>query len=161
MKEKDLYPGIRDWLYKILKSKYKNKKSAAYDTSEKNLNKFIQEKGWISLSPEYAEYEIKVDILGVVFDKDKIDFLLIEVKNTKISLKDISQLIGYTRVVKPINSMILSPNWVSDPVKKLFEVYKRFDVLKYEKIKIIKVCKWDQEKKDIDYRFIYPSLPLF
>jgi len=155
-KEKDLYPPIKKWLKTLLESNYPKKKIQTYDTSRIYLNKFIQDKNWISLCPQYAPYQIKIDILGVLFEKNNIKFVLVEVKNTRISLKDISQLIGYTRVVNPLHSIIISPYWISDPVKILFDTYKRNDILKFGN-KSIKICKWDLNKKNVDYNFKYPS----
>ena len=114
----------------------------------------------MSYRSDYSTYQIKIDILGVLIENKNLDFVFIEVKNKKIGLKDISQLLGYSRVVTPIHSLIISPLWVSEPVKILFETYRRFDILKYFDERNIKVCKWDDDKEDIDYNYIYPNKPL-
>jgi len=160
IKEKALYPSIKTWLENLLKSNFPKKGVYTYNTSSIYLNNFIQDKNWISLCPEYVAYQIKIDILGVLIEKDKIDFILVEVKKTKISLKDISQLIGYSKVVRPLHSFILSPLWISDPVKILFESYRRYDILNFFENRKIKVCKWDTDKKDVDFIYIYPNKPL-
>jgi len=159
-KEKDLYPKIRKWLEDLLKSYYPKKTVYSFDTSTIYLSKFIQDKNWISYRSDYATYQIKIDILGIIIKKENLDLVFVEVKNTKISLKDISQLIGYSRVAKPLHSLIVSPKWVSDPVKILFDIYRRFDILKYNDNKYIKIGKWDVDKDDLDYNFIYPNKPL-
>ncbi|MHA1492007.1 MAG: hypothetical protein ACTSRI_20445 [Promethearchaeota archaeon] len=159
-KEKDYYPIIKKWLKELLISNYPKKKVYTFDTSQIYLNKFIQDKNWTSYRSDYPTYQIKIDILGVLIEKDNLDFIFIEVKNIKISLKDVSQLLGYSRVAKPLHSLIISPKWISNPVKILFDTYRRFDVLKYNENKYIKICKWDDNKKDIDYNYIYPGKPL-
>ncbi|MFW9874336.1 MAG: hypothetical protein ACFFG0_14620 [Candidatus Thorarchaeota archaeon] len=160
IKEKDLYSVIKDWLKNLLKSYYPRKKIDTYDTSSVFLSKFIQDSNWMKYRDDYATYQIKIDILGVLIYQKNLDFVFVEVKNTKISLKDISQLIGYSRVAKPLYSFIISPKWVSDPVRSLFEKYRRFDILTYDKNRIIKIVKWDCEKRDIDFNYIYPKSEL-
>ncbi|MHA1196164.1 MAG: hypothetical protein ACTSRH_09325 [Promethearchaeota archaeon] len=159
-KEKDLYPEIKNWLDNLLKEYFPKKKVYSFITSNIYLSKFIQDKNWIEYCSDYATYQIKIDILGVLIEKTELEFIFIEVKNSKISLKDVSQLIGYSKVAQPLFSIILSPKWVSDPVKILFEIYRRYDILKYNSDKFIKIGKWDPEKKDIDYNKIYPNKPL-
>ncbi|MHA1271800.1 MAG: hypothetical protein ACTSVV_15955 [Promethearchaeota archaeon] len=160
-KEKDYYPTIREWLKNLLKSRFPGKKIDTFDTSQIYLSKFIQNKNLTSYRSDYPTYQIKIDILGIIMDNQGLEFIFVEVKNKKISLKDISQLLGYSRVAKPLLSLILSPKWISDPVRILFDTYRRFDILNYEINKQLKICKWDDDKNDIDYNYIYPGKPLF
>ncbi|MFO7797859.1 MAG: hypothetical protein ACQERB_05665 [Promethearchaeati archaeon] len=161
MKEKDYYPIIKVWLRNLLESYFPNKNIHVFDSSNIYLDKLIQENNWTNYRSDYATYQIKIDILGVIIDDGKMDFVFIEVKNTKISLKDVSQLLGYSRVANPIYSIITSPKWISKPIRILFDTYRRFDILKYDHNRTIKVCKWDKNKNDIDYNLIYPGKPLF
>lgn len=156
MKEKDLYEPIQGWLQTLLENYYPSKRIRTFITSEVSLAKFIQSKGWMDKFPGYMTYECKVDVLGLIEGNRKADFILIEVKLKPLSLTNIAQLIGFTRVIKPLHSLIISPKWLSSPMKTLFDIYRRFEILTFGKNQSIRICKWDTEKKDIDYNFIYP-----
>lgn len=90
-KEKDLYPKICSWLEDLLKSYYPKKTIYSYDTSNIYLSKFIQDHNWISYRSDYVTYQIKIDILGIIIKNETLDFVFVEVKNTKISLKDLKE----------------------------------------------------------------------
>src|SRR4030042_18545 len=80
----------------------------------------------------------------------------IDSKNNSITLRDLSQLIGYSRVANPKYSFLLSPQGISDSLKTLLLTYNRLDVLNYgfKEGKIsdsIIIAKWNADANNIDF----------
>lgn len=155
-KEKEMYPDVKNWLQRTLEEKYPKSRVYCYDTSQVYLNKFLSENKFKNFKDSIT-YEIKVDITAIIDFTKKSELVFVECKSGNITLKDISQLLGYSKVAKPIHSLIISQKGVSDPVKKLFTVYKRYDVLEYENNRRILIAPWIYEKNEIDYSRIIPT----
>jgi len=153
--EKDMYPDVIRWLQKFLIDHFSKSDVYCFDTSRVYLNDFLSRKGFSEFR-DSATYEIKVDITGIIRQDKKSNLIFIECKLSYINLKDISQLLGYSKVAQPLYSLIISPKNVSDPVNTLFRTYKRYDVLKYTDKQEICIAKWNVEQKDIDYNSIIP-----
>ena len=154
--EKEMYPEIITWLSKHLKGIYPKAEVNVCDTSQVNLCEFIRRRKLSKYFPEFETYVIKVDITGVIKYKEKCLLSFVECKLNPISLKDISQLIGYSKVVRPVSSLILSPAGVSSPVNMLFNIYRRYDVLSYWDNLKIRIAKWNKTTKDIDMATLLP-----
>ena len=154
--EAQLYPDVIDWFQRILKDKHKKSDITVYDTSRENLSEFLRRKKLDIYFPEFETFVIKVDITGVILKGDKCQLAFIECKLNDISLRDISQLIGYSKVVKPTISIIASPKGISQPVHILFNVFKRYDILNYVDKYEIKIGKWNSQTKEIDPATIIP-----
>lgn len=154
--EKEMYPEIITWLSKYLKRLHPRSEIRAFDTSRINLREFIRRKKLDKYFPEFETYVIKVDITAVIRQKDKCSLAFVECKLNSISLKDISQLIGYSKVVRPVFSLILSPAGISSPVNTLINIYKRYDILTYWKETKIRIAKWNKITGDIDVATLLP-----
>jgi len=74
----------------------------------------------------------------------------------QINLKDISQLLGYSKVVKPKYSFIISPAGISSPVSTLIKVFKRYDILEYVEGSKIKIAQWNKVTQEIDSSTLLP-----
>lgn len=156
-KEKEMYPEVQKWLEKLLKTKYKNKLIHVYDTHAQNLSSFLVEKKLHDFFPDYPSYEIKVDVTGVLREGNKAALAFVECKLQPITLRDISQLLGYSRVAKPLHSIILSPRDVSSSISYLFRTLRRYDVLYYDKEKKITIGMWSRGRKSIIPSSIIPK----
>ena len=154
--EKEMYPDVISWLIKHLKGIYPKGDISVFDTSQINLCEFIRRKKLSKYFPEFETYVIKVDITGVIKYKEKCLLSFVECKLNSISLKDISQLIGYSKVVKPVSSLILSPTGISSPVNMLINVYRRYDVLSYWDNLKIQIAKWNKTTRDVDMATLLP-----
>ncbi|MGQ9723737.1 MAG: hypothetical protein ACUVXA_20760 [Candidatus Jordarchaeum sp.] len=154
--EKEIYPDIQEWLLNLLKREYKKYDIKVYDTHAKFLSKFLVQENFHTYFPDFQSYEIKVDITGVITKGDTAKLAFVECKLRPITLRDISQLIGYSKVANPIKAIILSPEDVSDPVSYLFRTLRRYDVLLYNKNKVI-IGKWDENKKELITTSIIPK----
>ncbi|MEM2555427.1 MAG: hypothetical protein QXD31_01110 [Candidatus Caldarchaeum sp.] len=156
-KETEMYPDVVRWFRKLLISKFPNWSISVYDTSKVMLSRFLFEKHFHTLFPHYQTYEIEVDITGLIRREDKARLSFVECKLNKINLRDVSQLLGYSKVAKPELSLILSPAGVSDSINFLFNVHRRDDILYYDNNRFIQIAKWIQTKQDIDYANLLPK----
>jgi len=155
--EKSMYPDVVKWFRKILASKFPNSSIFVYDTSNIVLSKFLLDRRLHKFFPNYQTFEIEVDITGIVRSRDDANLGFVECKLNKISLRDVSQLLGYSKVAQPVFSLILSPAGFSDSINFLFNIHRRDDILYYEKDKLIHIAKWLESKQDIDYASLLPK----
>jgi len=153
-----MYSDVCSWFKRILKNKFKNAKIHVEDTSKRVLSKWLVEKGFHNFFPDYQTYEIEVDVTGIVKKSDEEAYLgFIECKLGRINLRDVSQLLGYSKVALPLYSVILSPKGISRSMDLLFNVARRNDILYYSTDKHIIITKWDERKKEIDFSSIVPK----
>ena len=157
-KETQMYPHVRKWLERLLKSKIKDAEFIkVYNSSNMKLTKLLTNQGLHKyFSSEYLTYDIKVDVTGIIVRRGRGSLIFIECKLGKITLKDFSQLLGYSIVAKPLYSIILSPKGISDSLFSLIKSFGRYDILKYHANREIALAKWDEYKKDIDYTTTIP-----
>lgn len=155
--ERQMYPDVCTWFKRMLLEKYVDSRIHIQDTSRKVLSKWLVEKGLHKLFPDYQTYEIEVDIIGIIEKDDKAFLGLIECKLNQITLRDLSQLLGYSKVALPLYSIILSPQGVSKSMHLLFNVSRRNDVLNYSSDRHILVGKWNEKRKELDYSSIIPK----
>jgi len=155
--EAAMYPDVIKWLKRILTHSYPDTDVNVYDTSKVILSKFLLEKKLHTAFPYYQTYEIQVDITGVIRSKDFVKLVFVECKLNKINLRDLSQLLGYSKVANPRLSIILSPAGFSDSINFLFNVHRRIDILYYNKNHFIRIAKWLKTRQDIDYANILPK----
>ncbi len=148
MKEQQLYHPICCWLTDYLQRMYPRALSVIVeDTSRLTVATFLERNNLLRWIPVGDVFDIKVDITGAVVHQKKnkhiIDLAIVEVKVCAISLRDFSQILGYSRVVIPKHSFIISPEGWSSTLQHLIRDYKRVDILEYSKGKQIVVAKWD------------------
>ena len=135
----------------ILSRKYPKFDIVTHDTSKHYLSKFLPRNNLLDVYETYAEYDIKPDVVG--FIKDLKEFVFIEAKIGAIQLKDIGQLLGYCYIAQPREAFIISPKDPSSSLIKTLEFNK--DLLKFGKDKFIKIGRWNDKKKKVEY--IYPK----
>ena len=108
------------------------------------------------LFPDYQTYEINVDVTGIVKRKNPC-LVFVECKLTVLTLHDLSQLLGYSQVAKPIYSILISPVGMSKALTLLLKVYRRYDVLEYAENSRLKIGAWDAVRKTVDPATIIPA----
>jgi len=140
MKESDLYPDVKNWLYGYLKSRYRTAKIITEDTHNIKLSAFIFRKGLINKFPRYKVFDIKTDITGVIIRKSGASSLVfVEFKITKITLTNVGQLLGYSLVADPLYR------------------YNRYNILQYNKDKKIQIVPWGINRKGPVWKDKIPS----
>lgn len=156
--EEKLYPEIKEWLHAYLTDKYKGYAvQTTYESSRRNLDIILKSSG--IECKEAAGLQIKVDIVGILKRGSDFKLVFVEVKDTDLTLKDLGQLWGYTQLIDPVESFLISPRGFGQ-LSYLFNVLQREDLLRYgTKInKFMRVAKWDKTRKSIDYSNIIPKI---
>jgi len=158
MKEKYLYPDVKSWLDSYLKERYpKYQIETTYESSEKSLDVVLKERGIIM--EEAIGLSIKIDVIGILKKGNDVKLVFVEVKDKPLTLIDLGQLWGYTQLIDPIESFLISSKGLGC-LEYLFKVLKREDLLYYgpKREKMMKVAKWDVRRKSIDYDSLIPKL---
>ncbi len=158
-----MYPFVEQWLNAFLKERYPQRQASTLICNSQKLNAVVRRLGLTSLLPgEWQSWDVKVDIVGFAHDDRSIAIALVECKIKPVSLQYLSQIIGYSRVVKPDLSLILSPQGVSDPLKKLILNFGREDILEYgdkhhQGPRKIVIARWDTNTNTPDYGSLIPA----
>ena len=156
--EEEMYPDVREWLEDRLRRVMKDADVRVYITSRTTVADLIEREHLARYFGDiYRTYDIMVDIAGIIIRNNKGELAFIECKLNKISLRELSQLLGYSVVARPRYSMIISPRGTSDSLRTLLISYRRTDILEYAHGRKIAVAQWNADKKDIDYATIIPS----
>jgi len=154
--ERAMYPEVCVWLQDLLKSHFPKSVVAVADTSRITLGDFLEREGWSELFPDYQTYEINVDVTGIVKRKNPC-LAFVECKLTMLTLRDLSQLLGYSKVANPVYSILISPAGMSKALTLLLKVYRRYDVLEYAGDARQKIGIWDTIRKTVDPATIIPA----
>lgn len=155
--EELLYPEIEAWCRQYLKDHYKGcEVLTTHKTSRVSLDAYLK-----TLNIEIKEaigLSIKIDIVGVLRKGNDIKLAFVEVKNDPLTLKDLGQLWGYTQLINPVESFLVSPKGLGS-LDYLLNVLQREDLLVYgnKKERMMKICKWDTKRKTIDYFSLLPK----
>jgi hypothetical protein len=155
--EREMYLDVKDWLRRLLRSRFPHSQVEVFDTSQVSLWKFLQRENYHRFFSDYLSYEIQVDITGIIESPQGAQLAFVECKLKPVRLRDVSQLLGYSRVARPFLSVILSPRGYSRSISYLVETFGRVDVLEYDKGRRIRIATWDPIRKEIDPRFTLPK----
>ncbi|WP_017753864.1 hypothetical protein [Calidifontibacillus oryziterrae] len=159
MSEIDLYPDIMKWFTQYLKDRYKKYEiESTFITSRRYLDDVLRDKG--ILIPEAVGLKIKVDIVGFLTAKNREPQLaFVEVKDENLTLKDLGQLWGYTKLINPVESFLVSSTGIG-ALEAIVKQYRRHDILQYghKNERMMKIAKWDIQRKSIDYSTLLPKL---
>ncbi len=153
-----LYPSMLEWLQTHLENKHPKATIKTYDVHAVDLSDFIQRNKYTKFFPEYATYKIRVDLLGVILEKDKCNLVFVEVKDTPLSLINLSQLLGYCKILRPEFAFLISPKGLSKPLGQLLVHFNRLDILEFDKNKFVRVAKWNPTRNAIENDSIIPPL---
>lgn len=156
--EKDLYPEMRQWLLDYLEDKYKGSKIIVRDTSQQNLDAVLDEIGVLDQYPTVTGIGMQIDVLGVVFKRDKTLLFFIEAKKTPLNTHDLGQILVYSLICNPERAFLFSSSGVGSLGKLLRE---REEILAYSperRIKMVQVAKWDISRKSPDQATMYPKI---
>ncbi len=156
--EEKLYPDIDAWLKNYLQDRYKKYKVlTTYKTARQSLDVCLRSLG-INID-EAIGLSIKIDIVGILQRGDECKLVFVEVKDNPLTLKDLGQLWGYSQLLNPVESFLISSSGLG-ALTRILNVYKREDLLKYgpKHSNLMKVCKWDTKTKSIDYSTLIPKI---
>ena len=153
--ERAMYADVCQWLEDLLKARFKRTQVYVADTSAVTLSNYLERAGFAKFFPDYQTFEINVDVTGVVKSKEpSVSF--VECKITVLTLRDLSQLLGYSRVAQPAFSTLISSAGISKALSLLLRIYRRYDVLEYTDGKRLHIGVWDSVRKTIDPATLIP-----
>jgi len=156
--EEKLYPEIKEWLQNYLNDKYRGYNiETTYETSRRNLDVVLKSKN--IECKEAIGLNIKVDVVGILRRGNDFKLVFVEVKDKELILKDLGQLWGYTQLLNPVESFLISSKGLGR-LSHLFNVLRREDLLKYgiKSNKFMQIAKWDKRRKSIDYASLIPKI---
>lgn len=153
-----LYPSMLRWLQTYLENKHPKTTIKTYDVHSIDLSDFIQRNTYTKFFPEYATYKIRVDLLGVILENNICKLVFVEVKDTQLSLINLSQLLGYCKILRPEFAYLISPRGLSRPLSQLLVHFNRLDILEFDKNKFARVAKWNSTRNAIENDTIIPPL---
>lgn len=157
--EAQMYPDVAGWLKTFLEGRFPKTQVDTYDTHSISLGRFVYNQGLGAHFPLYATFDIKVDITGIIRPVQAgspVRLAFVECKIGPIILRDIGQILGYSRVARPAYALIVSPAGLSQPLGLLLGVHRRYDVLEYDRNVRVKVAVWDPVRKAIDFGSLLP-----
>ena len=157
VREKEMYPDVMVWLKRALQGKRPRADVETYDTSTVALRRFLETKGLQGLFPQYQSYDIQVDVTAVVRTRREAHLAFVECKVNPITLRDLSQLLGYSRVALPIYSIIISPAGIGGAISYLLKTCGRIDVLDYGNGRRLKIATWDTARREISIPTLIPA----
>lgn len=147
--ERAMYRPVRAWLEGFLVDRHRGSVVRVFDASRTSLARLIErERLAEGLAPEWQSWDIKVDVVGFAIAEGDTRLAFVECKPGAINLRDLSQLLGYSRVARPEYSFIVGPHGASDALRSLLLTFNRLDVLRYREESgrlpwSIVVARWD------------------
>ncbi|RKU26294.1 hypothetical protein C6499_13625 [Candidatus Poribacteria bacterium] len=152
----DLYPDVSQWLEVFLKDRFQRAEVDVHSLPHTPISRFLSTYDRGSFLGAWRSWNIKVDIVGFVHHTNKpTDLILVECKNTKLTLAHLSQLLGYSRIARPLYSFLISPVGFSRSLVSLLQEYHRHDVLEYhsEAGKLprqVIVAQWEMTSRNLN-----------
>lgn len=161
--EQEMYQPVVDWFGTFLGGRLRQASVEVHDTHRFRLSNYIRRHALQEYfdSDIWQTFEIHVDVTGFIRTPKAKGLAFVECKLDPISVGDLSQLLGYSRVAKPLYSYLLSPEGVSAALKSLVLLYDRSDVLEYDWVKgqhpkTIVLAKWLPASRSLDATSILP-----
>lgn len=161
--ELDMYQPVIGWFQSFLRGKIRRARVEVHDTHSSSLNKYVHQNGLQSYfdSDLWQTFDIRVDVTAFVAAPRVKGLAFVECKTKPIALRDVSQMLGYSRVAAPLYSYLLSPAGISGVVKSLILGYDRSDVLEYDwssgqTPKRIVLGRWDPVIQALDATSVLP-----
>ncbi|MEM0050520.1 MAG: hypothetical protein QXV17_11355 [Candidatus Micrarchaeaceae archaeon] len=157
MSEKDLYPEIENWLNNYLSGKYVGYQvETTHGSATRKLENVLREFG-LNFSDAIL-LNVKVDVVGILRNQKKEELVFVEVKEKALTLKDLGQLWGYTQLINPLESFLISPQGLGI-LSELYNTLGRRDLFVYgqKSEREMKAAQWLQSEKSIDYLTMIPK----
>jgi len=155
VREHELYPAVCEWLRRFLRSKFRSARHVwSEDTSRSSVATFLKRHNLTSHVPWWATLDIAVDVTGAALlstcsGREVLRLAIVEVKMHTINLRDLSQVVGYAKVVLPDFAFIISPKGWSESLHRLIRDFGRVNVLEYAPKRKVIVSKWDMVSQSV------------
>jgi hypothetical protein len=153
--EVDMYAPVQRWLDRFLRARFRDAQIHTFDAHAVNLSRLIENHALSDgLAPDWATWEIQVDVVGFIRQAAGTDLAFVECKNTALSLAHLAQLLGYARIARPNYAFLISPQGPRNTLSQLLHTYNRLDILEYtqqrgEFSRALIIARWDARANDI------------
>lgn len=134
------------WLENYLRQKYTNYNVEVF-IPKNYISKIPNDN--IKKLPNYSSFDFKPDIIGILTSKsDFADIKLVFVNRStsSLSLKEIGEILCYSRIANPVEAFLISPKALANEVNLiLLDKSKQNDILSYDNNKFVKIGKFENE----------------
>ncbi len=141
-----LYDPMRSWFAEYFQNKYPDASVEVFDLHKIYLSDFFSKSELKKDFPDYPTYLIKVDLLVVIKNGDHNQLHFIEVKDGELNFSNLAQLLVYSKLVRPVSSILISPHGLNKHLNDIIKKYQRLDMLEYMSNSKIKLAKWDKHR---------------
>lgn len=139
-----LYEPMKKWFSSYLQNKNPDAEVIVHDVHKIYLGDFFTKANFRQDFPDYSTYRIKIDLLGIIKRKKQHNLVFIEVKNGALNFSHLAQLLVYSKLVRPSQSILISPQGLSTHLNDIVNKYHRVDMLEYMPNRKIQLSKWDR-----------------
>ena len=144
--EAALYEPMRVWFLKYLQNKNQESDVEVFDVHKIYLSDFFAKMKFKKDFPDYPIYNIKIDLLGVVKKGNNYQIVFIEVKDNMLNFSHLAQLLVYSKLVRPTQSILISPQGLSKHLNDIIKKYHRLDMLEYLPNSKVQLARWDKDR---------------
>jgi len=162
--ESAMYPEVARWLENFLRARYPSSAVEAFPTPNERLYRALARIGVPehTLPAEWQSWDVQVDIVGLISNNHSTEIALVECKITPITIAHLSQAIGYSRIVRPRWSFLVSPRGVRPNLSRLINAFNRQDILVYletprQPPRTLILARWDARAQQIDWSSLIPA----
>lgn len=141
-----LYEPMKHWFLEYFQNKNPEAKVEVYDVHKVYLSDFFTKAKFRQDFPDYSTYKIKVDLLGLVEKNGQYELIFIEVKDGDLNFSHLAQLLVYSKLVRPAQAILISPQGLSTHLNDIVNKYHRLDMLEYISNRKIQLSKWDKHR---------------
>jgi hypothetical protein len=141
-----LYEPMRHWFLEYLQNKNPKANVEVFDVHNVYLSDFFTKAKFRKDFPDYSTYKIKVDLLGIIERDGQYALVFIEVKDGYLNFSHLAQLLVYSKLVRPAQAVLISPQGLSTHLNDIVNKYHRTDMLEYMPNRKIQLSKWDRHR---------------
>jgi hypothetical protein len=138
---------LLSWLNEYLTEKYSSKYSVEVFIPKSYISKLPNDN--IKKIPNYTSFDFKPDILGILKSKEEpntVKLIFVNRSPSSLSLKEIGEIICYSRIANPEEAFLISPKALANEVNLiLLDKVMQMNVLSYGD-KSVKIGKFDGER---------------
>jgi len=139
-----LYEPMQNWFSSYLQNKNPDAEVIVRDVHKIYLSDFFTKAEFRQDFPDYSTYKIKIDLLGIVKRSEQYKLIFIEAKDGFLNFSHLAQLLVYSKLVRPIQAILISPQGLSTHLNDIVNKYHRVDILEYMPNRKIQLAKWDR-----------------
>lgn len=139
-----LYGPMQKWFSSYMQNKNPDAEVIVHDVHRIYLSDFFTKADFRRDFPDYSTYRIKIDLLGVIKKRKQYKLVFIEVKDGDLNFSHLAQLLVYSKLVRPAQAILISPQGLSTHLNDIINKYHRVDMLEYMPNRKIQLAKWDR-----------------